>query len=236
MKDYYYLRSGYLHCIHPIDDAIKLNVMDIKADGQVKGLSFDKISSGEYQVSNVVVGYMTAFEGVKTHPQAKEVVIDEKMYCLNAKVHPSVKKYIVKDLTSGYKPTQVVKDVCEVITIGQKNPELLINNFYFIGPPGTGKSKDAEAIAHYLGLPFFVIGLSSGVTEETLRGVILPTLAENILSEEEKEAVNTITKLFPSDMSIDITPEAAFEQITGKKADSPWRMGPWSRRMEIPHP
>ncbi len=33
MKDYYYLRSGYLHCIHPIDDAIKLTETE---DNEVK--------------------------------------------------------------------------------------------------------------------------------------------------------------------------------------------------------
>ncbi|MBR5965049.1 MAG: hypothetical protein IK015_02885 [Treponema sp.] len=43
MKDYYYLRSGYLHCVHPIDDAIKLTeTEDNEAKQKIAATPSDK--------------------------------------------------------------------------------------------------------------------------------------------------------------------------------------------------
>lgn len=90
----------------------------------------------------------------------------DQMKALKAKAWPLVKdfyealseedKKLVPDeqMLGIYIPTQIFKDIVEIISDGIKNGDMISQNVLLKGPPGVGKSVMAVAIAYVFSMPY----------------------------------------------------------------------------------
>lgn len=192
------------------------NVGGKSSVGMIPSLSYSSLKGRNHIVSETIIGH---FESVQIGKGTTAVSLDKKETDLGLTLDPATKPFMIEEL-DGYVATKTASDVLKVQKLGLANESLKINNFFFIGPPGSGKSEDTRGIAYYAGLPHYVQCLSSGITEETLKGIIVPTTSEDVLTKEEKRVVESVTSAFPSEIEIDLDTKHAYQKLTGKTEEN----------------
>ena len=193
-----------------------LNIQNVGFTGPIFKISDAKLRNGMYSVSEKIKGRFNLVEQGNAAAAVVTTKLDKSTSSLGWEFNAMVQPFMVKDM-SHYVPKKNVADIIKILKAGEKRPELKIRNFFLVGPPGSGKSEDAKALAYYADVPFMVMCLSSGVTEENLKGFIAPGISGAGLTDEEKEAVEAVTSLFPTAEFLELEPEAAYQKITGKK-------------------
>jgi len=115
----------------------------------------------------------------------------------------------LRELPAGHVTSHTEVRMLEVIkrTYGTKRP---VQNLLLEGPPGTGKSRSALAVAHHLGLPYYTFICSDGTTEDDLLGCILPV---------PQSRDNTQLKNFPTPLEMEFDSVASYSKLTGKNPE-----------------
>lgn len=141
--------------------------------------------------------------GISSHTVRK---IKEGEFNLGVKLNAEQKKHL-RDLPEGHVTSRTELRMLEVIkrTYGTSHP---VQNLLLEGPPGTGKSRSALAVAHYLGLPYYTFVCSDGTTEDDILGCILPVPKGN-------DSIQL--KNIPSSLELEFEPEDSYEKLTGSR-------------------
>lgn len=165
----------YYRTTSACDDAIRIEPVAETDSGTVEKISLSALRSRRNTITEVIKGEFQITGKKKDESgDAATARID-----LGADLSEKTRPFLVENLDA-YVLSETAENVIRVIKTGFERPELSIRNFYFIGPPGSGKSEDAKGIAYYTGLPYYVQTLSSGTTEENLKGFLLPVTDDDI--------------------------------------------------------
>ena len=180
-----------------------------------------------YSPETVVSGQFTLPGLAKLkQPQKKKVTVTpDSLFCryaLNEYMTDAQKAKAAKMYPSYVVPQWVVK-AAHNIQFNHKldlQQSLKQKNIFLFGPPGSGKTDGAMAIASALGLPCTHISMSANSDESVFTGSILPEV--DGVSASNKTAIDIFNKYKDIDELLEfaeLSPETVYQDITGKEKE-----------------
>ena len=205
----------YRRCTeHQSSSDDQIVIADIGTKGPLRDISSVKLDAGQYMVAGVLKGEFVVFNEAPV--ASRKITFPEDEYDLGVELSEVQKKHLIP-LPSGHVTTYYEKEILDIITTGFDTPALKVSNFLLIGPPGSGKSESARAIASYLGLPYYTIVCSENTSEDDLRGCILPKIKSDFNEEDAKEEDIYSANSLPSELELRFNPSEAYKKITGEE-------------------
>lgn len=197
----------------------QLLIENIGAKGPIKGFQLANLARPEYSVREVIIDGFEYFNSKMSCKAVKK--IQENEFHLQRELN-EIQKQHVFPLPSGHVDTEELRMILQSIKNGYEDSVYKLYNILIMGPPGSGKSQIAKAIAHYLGLPYYTIICSDGMTEDDFRGYIYPKIDETSSENDDRTAkmpfkTTNMAATFPSALEIKFEPENAYFKITGEK-------------------